>query len=139
LSFLIAAFALELGQGLTGLYHHRGWLTASTTLPYDFRRQFYDWLGSRCHGLISLNSELGFAKRNRSPSFCHRKNHHLGRAILPTHFVNMRILLPDDRVNRQIRRASARAPAATQVQRRPCASNNFGPHSPVMNSEGDCH
>jgi hypothetical protein len=78
LSFLIAAFALELGQGLTGLYHHRGWLTASTTLPYDFRRQFYNWLGSRCHGLISLSSELGFAKRNRSPSFCHRKTITLG-------------------------------------------------------------
>jgi hypothetical protein len=83
LSFLIAAFALELGQGLTGLYHHRGWLTASTTLPYDFRRQFYNWLGSRCHGLISLSSELGFAKRNRSPSFCHRKTITLGARFYP--------------------------------------------------------
>jgi hypothetical protein len=83
LSFLIAAFALELGQGLTGLYHHRGWLTASTTLPYDFGRQFYNWLGSRCHGLISLSSELGFAKRNRSPSFCHRKTITLGARFCP--------------------------------------------------------
>src|SRR5262245_38508871 len=70
----VAAFALKVGQWLTGLYHYGGGLAASTTLPHDFRRQFYDWLGGRCHRLIRLGSELGFAKRNRSTSFSHRKN-----------------------------------------------------------------
>jgi hypothetical protein len=93
LSFSIAAFALKLGQRLPVLYHHGGRLTASTTLPYDFCRQFYDWLGSRCHRLISLSSELGFAKRNRSPSFSHRKTIILGvRFCRPFLHVYMRIL-----------------------------------------------
>src|SRR5262245_41133621 len=83
----VAAFALKVGQWLTGLYHYGGGLTASTTLPHDFRRQFYDWLGGRCHRLIRLGSELGFAKRNRSTSFSHRKIVILAPALINTHIL----------------------------------------------------
>ena len=85
LNFWVAAFALKGGHWLTGLYHYGGGLTTSTTLPHDFRRQFYDWLGRRCHRLIRLGSELGFAKRNRSTSFSHRKIIILAWVLINTH------------------------------------------------------